>query len=160
MNNNKYFLTKSDFENKTVFWDIDGTLAPYRFNGKITAQPDDDHIKNIENGIFLERPPSKLMTRILNNIPSKQNIILGHSCCQKEIDDKTIWVDKHFSNIDDAIFVTYPESKAKAIIAYCVNKNIPISNCLFIDDDPRNLAPALNAGISSWHVSSLIDYFE
>lgn len=25
-------VTKNDLENKYVFWDIDGTLAPYRFN--------------------------------------------------------------------------------------------------------------------------------
>ena len=28
-------VTKSDLENKYVFWDIDGTLAPYRFNNHV-----------------------------------------------------------------------------------------------------------------------------
>ncbi len=32
-------ITKKDLENKYVFWDIDGTLAAYRFNGHL-ADPD------------------------------------------------------------------------------------------------------------------------
>lgn len=33
---------KQDLKDKYVFWDIDGTLAPYRFNGH-TADPDGTH---------------------------------------------------------------------------------------------------------------------
>lgn len=33
-----YFLKKDDFKDKTIFWDIDGTLAPYRFNVYCTDQ--------------------------------------------------------------------------------------------------------------------------
>lgn len=32
-------ITKKELKNKYVFWDIDGTLAPYRFNGH-TGDPD------------------------------------------------------------------------------------------------------------------------
>lgn len=32
-------IEKSDLENKYVFWDIDGTLAAYRFNGHV-ADPE------------------------------------------------------------------------------------------------------------------------
>lgn len=40
--------TKSDLENKYIFWDIDGTLAPYRFNDHV-ADPD-----RTNNGMSLE----------------------------------------------------------------------------------------------------------
>lgn len=29
----KDMVTKNDLKNKYIFWDIDGTLAAYRFNG-------------------------------------------------------------------------------------------------------------------------------
>lgn len=29
-------VRQSDLENKYVFWDIDGTLAPYRFNDHVS----------------------------------------------------------------------------------------------------------------------------
>lgn len=31
-------IRKSDLEGKYVFWDIDGTLAPYRFNDHVQTQ--------------------------------------------------------------------------------------------------------------------------
>ena len=40
-------VEKSDLENKYIFWDIDGTLAPYRFN---------DHVADLDgtcNGMSL-----------------------------------------------------------------------------------------------------------
>ncbi len=37
--NLKAMLTKSETKNKYMFWDIDGTLAPYRFNGHL-CDPD------------------------------------------------------------------------------------------------------------------------
>ena len=50
-----------DLRNKYVFWDIDGTLAPYRFNGHV-ADPDGTNngmsLKEIEEGVFLLRAPS------------------------------------------------------------------------------------------------------
>ena len=45
-----------DLENKYVFWDIDGTLAPYRFNNHV-ADPNGTNngmsLKEIEDGVFL-----------------------------------------------------------------------------------------------------------
>lgn len=45
-----------DLENKYVFWDIDGTLAPYRFNDHV-ADPDGTNngmsIQEIEEGIWM-----------------------------------------------------------------------------------------------------------
>lgn len=53
-----------DLQNKYVFWDIDGTLAPYRFNNHV-ADPDGTNngmsIQEIEKGIFLARKPSRFM---------------------------------------------------------------------------------------------------
>lgn len=57
-----------DLENKYVFWDIDGTLAPYRFNDHV-ADPDGTNngmsIQEIEEGIFLGRKPSRHMQKAI-----------------------------------------------------------------------------------------------
>lgn len=51
-----------DLENKYVFWDIDGTLAPYRFNNHV-ADPNGTNngmsLKEIEDGVFLTRKTIK-----------------------------------------------------------------------------------------------------
>lgn len=48
-------IYKNDLKNKYVFWDIDGTLAPYRFNGHISDPNGTNNgmsLKEIEDGIF------------------------------------------------------------------------------------------------------------
>ena len=53
-----------------MFWDIDGTLAPYRFNGHILDPNGTNNgmsLKEIEDGIFLDRKPSKHMQNTKKN---------------------------------------------------------------------------------------------
>ena len=52
---------------KYVFWDIDGTLAPYRFNDHVSDPDGTDNgmsLREIEDGIFLTREPSKQMQKL------------------------------------------------------------------------------------------------
>ena len=162
----KYFLHKEDFNNKIVFWDIDGTLAAYRFNGYMTHGPTEQFLHDIEDGVFLNRPPSKHIQRIINEINST-NIVLGHCVNDKEISDKRIWLQKHFPKIKHYIFLDLYKkgskeftSKADEILKYCKSNNIDKKNCIFIDDSISLLVDAQNKGIESWHISSLFDYFE
>lgn len=64
-----------DLENKYVFWDIDGTLAPYRFNNHV-ADPNGTNngmsLKEIEDGVFLARKPSKHMQNVLGTCNAKR----------------------------------------------------------------------------------------
>ena len=73
-------IIKMDLKDKYVFWDIDGTLALYRFNDHV-ADPDGSmnslSLKEIENGVFLHRKPSKHMQKVLKTCESKQNIVVG-----------------------------------------------------------------------------------
>lgn len=59
-------ITKKELKNKYVFWDIDGTLAPYRFNGH-TGDPDGTNnemsLNEIEAGVFLLRANSQISER-------------------------------------------------------------------------------------------------
>lgn len=130
--NLKGSLTKEDLKSKIVFWDIDGTLAPYRFNGHIAdpngslnGQSEDE----VANGIFLKRKPSKFMQKVLQDCKAKKNLVLGHYAYTREVEDKYKWIEKYYPEISSSLFVN--EGKAKAEYK----------------------------GINSWHISSLLDYF-
>lgn len=92
----KSSLTFADFEGKTVFWDIDGTLAPYRFNGHVHSKDRPDHgMSDLEmkNHVFLSRLPSKHMQRIMWEVPAKQHVICGQYTSEVEYEDKQVWLD-------------------------------------------------------------------
>lgn len=99
-------IRKSDLEGKYVFWDIDGTLAPYRFNDHV-SDPDGTNngmsLKEISEHIFLTRKPSQHMIKVVYSCGSRRNFIMGHCQVQQEMDDKQLWLDKHFQLLDNKI---------------------------------------------------------
>lgn len=156
------FITKDILNGKTIFWDIDGTLAPYRFNNHVTA-PDDFNngmsIKEIEENIFLNRKPSRLMQNIIKNTNIAKNIVMGHCITDKEISDKQKWLDIYFPMIEDRILVYEKFSKADCIIEYCKKNNIDLKEVIFVDDIIKYLREAESKGIEAWHISSFIDFY-
>ena len=155
-------LTKGDLKGKIVFWDIDGTLAPYRFNGHIAdpngslnGQSEDE----VANGIFLRRKPSKFMQKVLQDCKAKKNLVLGHYAYTKEVEDKYKWIEKYYPEISSSLFVNEEKSKAEAILEYCKENKIDLEDVVYIDDVISFLREAEHKGISSWHISSLLDYF-
>lgn len=84
-------IRKSDLEGKYVFWDIDGTLAPYRFNDHV-SDPD-----GTNNGMSLKDkhfPIIRQQDRILTfeNISKADSIV--EYCAGHRIDLKdVVYVD-------------------------------------------------------------------
>lgn len=72
-------IRKSDLEGKYVFWDIDGTLAPYRFNDHV-SDPDGTNnsmsLKEISEHIFLTRKPSQHMIKVVYSCGARRNFIM------------------------------------------------------------------------------------
>jgi hypothetical protein len=157
----KESISKKETSGKYIFWDIDGTLAPYRFNGHVA---DPNGTKNgmsdeeIEEGIFLKRKPSKHMQKVVNECKAKENIIMGHCHLQKEIDDKNIWLDKYYPNIKERLLTFDNIPKYKSIINYCNENNILLKDIIFVDDVLEYLKEAEKNQIESWHVSSFFDW--
>ena len=91
-------IEKSDLENKYVFWDIDGTLAAYRFNGHVADSEGTDNgmsIKEIDDKhIWLDRNYPMIKDRILVfESFSKADCIIEY-CKKSSIELKdTIYVD-------------------------------------------------------------------
>lgn len=155
-------IIKMDLKDKYVFWDIDGTLAPYRFNDHV-ADPDGSmnslSLKEIENGVFLYRKPSKHMQKVLKTCESKQNIVVGYCLAKKEMQDKEIWLDENYPMISERLFLSRDKSKTTAILKYCNENNINLKDVIFVDDVIPFLMEAEREGIRSFHISSFL-YWE
>ena len=154
-------INSSITKGKIIFWDIDGVLAPYRFNNHVGV---DDGTHNgmskeeVDNGCFLYRKPSKHMQKVLNTSGAKKNIIMGHSGYYQEILDKKKWLKEYYLMIDDIILTYQDIPKYKSIIDYCSENLIPLKDILFVDDTVPYLQMAERQGISSWHISSFLDW--
>lgn len=160
--NLKATLTKEDTKDKYIFWDIDGTLAPYRFNNHV-GDPEGTNsgmsLKEIEDGIFLERKPSKHMQKVIEECGAKENIIMSHCINEKERNDKEKWLDIYYPSITKRVFPIYEnESKADTILEYCKSNNIPLDEVIFVDDVITILREAEKKGINAWHISSFLDW--
>lgn len=153
--------TVKDTKGKYVFWDIDGTLAPFRFNNHISSPDGTDlaiSMQEIEDGVFYDRMPSRHMQCVLASCMSKANIVMGHKLNDKERADKHRWLDKHFPDIAERLIVDCSQSKADCIIAYCKEHNIPLSEVVFVDDVVPFIFEAERKGIKSYHISSFLDW--
>ena len=150
-----------DLQNKYVFWDIDGTLAPYRFNNHV-ADPDGTNngmsIQEIEKGIFLARKPSRHMQKVLSTCNAKENIVMGHCQVEKEMQDKQPWLDEYYPMIKERLLVYEDKSKADTILQYCKSHNINLDDAVYVDDVISFLREAEKKGIKSYHISSFLDW--
>ena len=150
-----------DLKNKYVFWDIDGTLAPYRFNDHV-GDPDGTNngmsLKEIEEGVFLTRKPSKHMQNVLNTCKAKKHIVMGHCQVKKEMEDKQPWLDKYYPMIKERLLVYEDISKAETILQYCRDNEIVLSEVVYVDDVIPFLREAERKGIRSYHISSFLDW--
>ena len=154
-------ITKKDLENKYIFWDVDGTLAAYRFNNHVADPDGTDNgmsLKEIEDGVFLKRKPSLFMQKVLNQCSAKENIIMGHSRNKKEMEDKQKWLNKYYPNIKNRILVLESFSKAECMIKYSKSNKIKLEDIVYIDDVIGFLREAERKGIQSWHISSFLDW--
>lgn len=155
------FPLQDELKNKYIFWDIDGTLAAYRFNGHVSDPEGTDNgmsLKEIEDGVFLKRKPSYHMQMVLSTCGAKQNIVMGHCQVQKEMDDKQLWLDKYYPSITERLLVQEDKSKADTILQYCKDHDISLQDVVFVDDTIPFLREAERKGIKSFHISSFLDW--
>lgn len=146
---------------KYIFWDIDGTLAPYRFNDHVADPDGSDNgmsLREIERGLFLNRLPSKNMQHVIQTCRAKCNLIVSHCLNQKEMDDKHIWLDMYYPSIRERCLTFVDIPKYNTILNYCTEHKIPLREVLYVDDVIPYLREAEWHGISSYHISSFLDW--
>jgi len=158
MNGNAH---KKDLKNKYIFWDIDGTLAPYRFNDHI-ADPEGTNngmsLKEIDEHVFLYRKPSQHMQKVVMECDAKQHIIMGHCRVDEERQDKELWLDSFYPMIKERLLVSQDKPKADIILQYCSEHNINIKDVVYVDDVIPFLQESERKGIKSFHISSFLDW--
>lgn len=140
---------------KYVFWDIDGTLAPFRFtkngvDGLSLDKADDD--------FFLTREPSAFMQKVVATSFAREHIIVSHYNYDKEKSDKLVWLNEHFPMMQQRILLPSNLSKADMILSYCRARTIPLEDVVFVDDVIPYLQEAERKGIKSYHISSFLDW--
>ena len=155
-------ISKDDLKDKYVFFDIDGTLAAYRFNDHVSdplGSSNGMSILEIEDGIFFKRKPSLLMQKVLLENEAKENIALSYCLNEKERSDKNLWLDKYYPMIKKRFLIDLDKNKARTILDYCHDNNILLKNVIFVDDVLDYLREAERLGIKSYHISSFLDYY-
>lgn len=85
---------------------------------------------------------------------------MGHCQVQQEMDDKQLWLDKHFPIIkrQDRLLTFENISKADSIIEYCAGHRIDLKDAVYVDDVLVFLREAERKGIKSYHISSFLDW--
>lgn len=154
-------VLQKDLKDKIIFWDIDGTLAPYRFNNHLGDPDGSDNgmsLKEIDEHIFLERQPSKFMQKVIKTCLAKKHIIMGHCQNRQEMSDKEVWLAEHFPIINEVFLLLQTTSKADTILNYCKENNIDLQDIVFVDDSLTILREAERKGITSYHISSFLDW--
>lgn len=154
-------ITIKETHQKVVFWDIDGTLASYRYNNHLSdpnGTNNGQSLEEIQSGVFLRRKPSRFMQKVLKTCQSKQNIIMGHCLNTKEQSDKLLWLSKHYPNMSDILLTYEDKPKYLTILEYCKINNIDLDDVIFVDDVLDFLKLAEKNGITSYHISSFLDW--
>ncbi len=157
-------ISKNDLRDKYVFFDIDGTLAAYRFNnhvGEPVVTDNGMNISDLSDGIFLKREPSKFMQKVVLDIKdvAREIICLSYCVSDRERVDKNLWLDKYYPMIKRRFLIDLDKNKAETILKYCSDNNILLDDVVFIDDVLDYLREAERLGIKSYHISSFLDYF-
>ena len=157
-------ISKDDLRDKYVFFDIDGTLAAYRFNnhvGEPVVTDNGMNISDLSDGIFLKREPSKFMQKVVLDIKdvAREIICLSYCVSDRERVDKNLWLDKYYPMIKRRFLIDLDKNKAETILKYCSDNNILLDDVVFIDDVLDYLREAERVGIKSYHISSFLDYF-
>ena len=154
-------ISIKDTMGKIIFWDLDGTLAPYRFNGHV-ADPDGANTgmsrQEIQEGCFFYRAPSRHMQRVIDECGAKLHLIMGHCHDPKEYEDKNTWLDRYYPMIKERLLTDDNIPKFESIIGYCQQHGISLQDVLFVDDSLKHVFAAERHGISSWHISSFLDW--
>lgn len=158
----KNYLKAEDFKDKVVVWDLDGVLAPYRFNGHIMHADIGRNCtdEEVEAGAFRDRLPCKHVQNITGSIDAREQICITMYIPEEEAMDKTAWLGEHYPKIGRIILNCMEETRAVILDKYCRDNDIRKEDVIVIDDDIRNLTELEACGYDAWHISSLMDFYE
>ena len=125
---------------KYVFVDYEGTLS---------EAPKDVTMTDLLFGdVFTNLKPNEAVKKFLLAQNAKQIFVLGVVDTEREIRQKSLWLQKHcpFIPKENYLFISGEHRKVDVITAYAQKYEWAKSDILFIDDKEKHLVPAQQAG--------------
>lgn len=149
---------------KYVFFDVDGTLAEYRYKNVLYAgRCPELGCQSLEdllfNDLFYRARPLKTMQKIIEKLDSDKVFILGTIATNNEVDQKYLWLSENYPNIkrENIFFICSTMLKPEVIIECCKHYDIDIKDAVFVDDRLDVLRKAEELGIIAYHPSSFME---
>lgn len=151
-------------KNKYVFFDVDGTLSEYRYNDKLYGgrcpELGSQTLDQLMfSNLYLESRPLKTMQKVIHSLNPDRIFVLGACSTNHEIEQKYQWLEKYYPNFkrDHIFFVHLTMIKPEVIKTYASHFNIPLDQCVFVDDRLDVLRKAEEFGIIAYHPSSFVE---
>ncbi len=149
-------------KNKYVFFDVDGTLAEYRYNDHVSGGNGwggQTYEELFFGNVFVNNRPLKTMLHLIEQLEPEKVFVLGAITTNHEIDEKQEWFAKYYPMIkkENIIFVANSELKVVALEQYAKKLNITKEEIVFIDDKHETIRQTEEAGFKSYHVTSFVE---
>ena len=146
---------------KYVFFDLDGTLSEYRYNDHVSGRNDwgGQTFEELFFGdVFVSNSPLKTMVELIKELDSDKVFVLGAITTNHEIDEKYIWLEKHYPAIkrENIIFVADSSLKLVAIEQYAKKLNIKKEDIVFVDDKHITIRQVEETGYTAYHITSFM----
>lgn len=155
---------EENLKNKYVFFDVDGTLAEYRYDNKIYGgRCSELGCQSLEdllfNNLFYTARPLKTMQKVIEKLDSDKIFILGAIATNNEIEQKYLWLKENYPNIkrENIFFICSTMLKPEVIMECCKHFNIDLKDVVFVDDRLDVLRKAEELGICAYHPSSFTE---
>lgn len=149
-------------KDKYVFFDVDGTLAEYRYNDHVSGGNDwggQTWEELFFGNVFVNNRPLKTMVHLIEKLDANKIFVLGVITTNHEIDEKYEWFAKYYPSIkrENIIFVADSSLKLIALEQYAKKLNISKEDIVFIDDKHATIRQTEEAGFKSYHVTSFVE---
>ena len=148
--------------NKYVFFDLDGTLAEYRYNDHISGNNNwggQTFEELLFGDVFLKARPLKTMMELVKKLDPSKVYILGAITTNHEINEKITWLSKYYPTIkpENIIFVSSSTLKLIALEEYTKKLGITKKDIVFVDDKHITIRATEEAGFTSYHTTSFME---
>lgn len=148
-------------KNKAVFFDLDGTLAEFRFLDMVGPENfSGDFLYEFAFGkIYDNVRPLATMQEVVKELDSDKVYVLGAITLNSEIEEKYVWLAKHYPSIkrENILFVNCAEMKVELLESYRRKLNLEYQDMVFVDDMHKTIQVVEERGFRAYHPSSFID---
>ena len=148
-------------QDKTVFFDLDGTLSEYRYNNRVGggngfSQP---WLELMFGDAYLRARPLSTMIKLTKSLNPDKVYILGAIKTINEINQKYEWLSTHYPHIkkEHIIFISGGANKVFAMEAFAEKHGLPHDEMVLIDDTHATIRQVEEAGFIGYHPTSFVE---